>query len=227
MKINVIATGSAGNLYEILDSKGNSVLFETGIPFKEYLKFREGKSFPEFVAVTHEHGDHYKYFDEYCNAINNVFIHELKFETDNFKLHAIPVLHGECPCDAFILKSLVDNEVLFFATDFQYDEYDTIHEVIRMLKIERFLIECSYNDYLYHLANPEQRLGLDRHFSDNDLIRFIKKSGARLPKIITIHGSNRLSSDTYTKKYLKSKLPNAIIGVSVGATKESKNIFII
>jgi len=66
-----------------------------------------------------------------------------------------------------------------------------------------------------------------RHLSDNDVIKFIKKTGAKNPKIITIHGSNRLSADTYTKKYLSSKLITSTVEVAVGVKGNVKNIFII
>jgi hypothetical protein len=80
---------------------------------------------------------------------------------------------------------------------------------------------------LFHLATDEQRQGCSRHLSDNDVVNFIRKSGAKNPKIITIHGSNRLSADTYTKKYISSKLLTATVNVAVGAKNKQKNLFII
>ena len=64
-----------------------------------------------------------------------------------------------------------------------------------------------------------------RHLSDNGVVNFIKKTEAKNPKIITIHGSNRLSANTYTKKYLNSKLLNATVEVAVGAKGNQKNLF--
>ena len=87
------------------------------------------------------------------------------------------------------------------------------------------MIELNYNDYLYKLADENQRIGCDRHFSDNDVVRFIRNSKAEAPKIITIHGSNRLSADTYTKKYLSGKLPTAKIFVATGAKQGIKDIY--
>jgi hypothetical protein len=47
------------------------------------------------------------------------------------------------------------------------------------------------------------------------------------PKIILIHGSNRLSADVYTKKLISSKIINSTVDVAVGAKKGVKNIFTI
>ena len=71
---------------------------------------------------------------------------------------------------------------------------------MKKFSVKKYLIEVNYNDYLYHLADDMQRIGCDRHFSDNDLVRFIRRVGVKDPTIITIHGSNRLSADAYTKK---------------------------
>ena len=81
------------------------------------------------------------------------------------------------------------------------------------------------DDYLYHLADDMQRIGCDRHFSDNDLVRFIRKIGVKDPTIITIHGSNRLSADSYTRKFIQGRLPASKVAVSVGGKNGVKNIF--
>ena len=122
---------------------------------------------------------------------------------------------------------MVEDKFLFFATDLQYNYnlFNRIFFYIQRYKVQNFLIELNYNDYLYKLADENQRIGCDRHFSDNDVVRFIRKSGAEEPKIITIHGSNRLSADTYTKKYLSEKLPAAKVFVATGAKQGIKDIY--
>ena len=49
MRINCISTGSSGNLYELLDSKGNSIILEAGEPRHTYMKHREATTAPEMV----------------------------------------------------------------------------------------------------------------------------------------------------------------------------------
>ena len=227
MKINVINTGSAGNLYELIDKDGNSMLIEAGMPRATYVKNRIGKIAPEMCIISHSHMDHAKYKGEF-EAVIPVYLAQERNVSEHFKAFGFEMKHGEGTTLSFVIKSLVEDKFLFFGTDMEYkDNYNELFECLQLYKVENFLIECNYNDYLFHLATPEQRQGCSRHLSDNDVVRFIKKSGAKNPKIITIHGSNRLSADTYTKKYISSKLMSATVEVAVGAKIHQKNLFII
>lgn len=227
MKVNVIATGSAGNLYEILDRDGNSIVLESGMPRQTFIRYREGIRPPEMCIVSHRHGDHFKNFGEY-QAVMPAYLHPEKAESKSFKAMGFSMLHGGEVCYSYIIKSLVENKMLFFGTDFEYsDEYVSLFDALKFYEVENYLIECNYNNYLYHLADSEQRRGCDRHMSDDDVIRFIRRAGAKAPKIITVHGSNRLSADMYTKKYLSSRLISSSVSVAIGAKEKTKNIFII
>lgn len=227
MVVNVINTGSTGNLYEIIDKNGNSMLIEAGASRITYMKFKEGLIAPEMAIVSHKHQDHYQYFNEY-KAVMPTYLQERKNESENFKALGFDLKHGEVTSTAYIIFSKVENKFLFFGTDFEFSEnYDELFETLKYYKVENYLIECSYNDYLFHLANEEQRVGCSRHLSDNDVINFIKKVNPSNPKIITIHGSNRLSADSYTKKYLNSKLLNATVAVATGTKNKQQNLFII
>lgn len=226
MIINVIATGSGGNLYELLDSKGNSIILEAGMPRPSFTKFREGEIPPEMCIITHSHGDHSYYANNY-EMICPVHRWKPFAVSENFKAFGYKVEHGGVLNYAYLIKLLQDDQFLFFATDLQYDEESLkpIFEDLRRFKVNRFLIECNYNDYLYSLATDEQKIGCDRHFSDNDLIRFLRGAGASAPRVVTIHGSNRLSADTYTQKYVGAKFPAGTIRVATGVKNGVKNIF--
>lgn len=231
MLINVIATGSAGNLYELVDNSGNSILIEAGMPRATYMKNREGVKPPEICIVSHKHSDHYKYFGEY-SAIMRAELMPDTAATENFKIMGFSVIHGDVPCKAFLIKLLTENRFLFFGTDFELREsypleYSSLFQSLEFYKVDTYLIECNYNDYLYHLANKDERVGCDRHLSDNDVVNFIRYAKARSPKIITIHGSNRLSADTYTKKVLSAKIEGAKVAVATGAKGGQKNLYVI
>lgn len=226
MKVNVIATGSKGNLYEIIDNTGNSMLIEAGVPRQKYIKFREGINPPEMCIISHAHGDHSQYRNHY-EMICPVHKWRQTASSQNFKAFGFEVIHGDILNYAYIIKLIADNDYLFFGTDMEWDDekIKPIISTIKGLGVSKFLLEVNYNDYLYHLADEEQRRGCDRHFSDNNAIKFVKQSGMRDPKIITIHGSDRLSADTYTRKMIKSRIPNAIVAVSVGAKNGVKNLY--
>ena len=227
MKINVIATGSSGNLYELIDKDGNSILIEAGKPRSAYIKHRVGKLPPEMCIISHSHMDHAHYKGEF-EAVVPTYLEQEKNISQNWKAFGIKLNHGDIKTTTFLIKSLVENKFLYFATDIQFDrECNEVLDALKEYQVENFLIECNYNDYLFHLANDEQRRGCSRHLSDNDVVNFIKKSGAKNPKIITIHGSNRLSADTYTKKYISSKLITSTVEVAVGVKENQKNLFLI
>lgn len=226
MKINVIATGSSGNLYELIDTAGNSMLIEAGVPRSTYVKHRAGKLPPEMCIISHQHMDHAKYQGEF-EAVMPTYLAQEKNTSQNWKALGFKMKHGETSSLSFIIKSLVEDKFLFFGTDMEFGNYKALFESLNLHKVENFLIECNYNDYLFHLANDEQRRGCSRHLSDNDVVNFIRKAGAKNPKIITIHGSNRLSADTYTKKYISSKLITSTVCVAVGVKDNQKNIFIV
>ena len=226
MKINVIATGSSGNLYELIDKDGNSMLIEAGMPRQTYIKHRVGKLPPEMCIISHQHQDHAKYKGEF-EAVFPTYLAQEQNTSQNWKAFGFKMKHGETSSLSFIIKSLTEDKFLFFGTDMEFGNYISLFKMLNFYHVENFLIECNYNDYLFHLANDEQRRGCSRHLSDNDVVNFIKKSGAKNPKIITIHGSNRLSADTYTKKYISSKLITSTVEVAVGVKGNQKNLFII
>lgn len=227
MIINVIATGSSGNLYELIDKWGNSMLIEAGKPRSEYMKHKISNQAPEMCIVSHNHMDHAHFVGEF-KAMIPVYVSQRKNTSTNWKAIGFEVNHGEGKSTAFIIKSLVEEKFLFFGTDFEFSkDYTELYESLKYLKVENYLIECNYNDFLFHLATPEQRLGCSRHFSDNDVVNFMRIINPKNPKIITIHGSNRLSGDTYTKKQISSKLINATVSVAVGAQNGVKNLFSI
>lgn len=226
MRVNIIATGSTGNLYEVIDSKGNSILLEAGVPRTEFAKYREGKKTHEMCIISHKHSDHAQFWETY-EMICPVHRWKQRAASENFKAYGFEVEHAGVLNYAYLIKLLADDEFLFFATDLEYED-ESINYIVKYLKaysVDKFLIECNYNDYLYHLADKIQRIGCDRHFSDNDLVRFIRLIGVKNPTIITIHGSNRLSADSYTRKFIQGKFPAGKVGVAIGGKNNVKNIF--
>lgn len=224
MKINVIATGSAGNLYEIVDCNGNSILIEAGKPRSYYMAHKIGKVAPEMCIISHGHSDHAQYIKEF-EAMMTVKFMMRQNTSANFKALGFEMKHGEGKSMSYIIKSLVEDKFVFFCTDAEAGDYPELFKELKRLNVENYLIECNYNDFLYHLADELQRTGCDRHLSDNDVVNFIRKIKPKTPKIITIHGSNRLSADTYTKNYIGSKIINSTVMVATGNKNGVKNLF--
>jgi ribonuclease BN (tRNA processing enzyme) len=191
-----------------------------------YVKHRIGKEQPEMCLISHKHMDHYQYHGEFA-AVMTVHVSEEKNTSQNWKAFGFKVKHGEGVSTAYIIKSLVEDKFLFFGTDFEFEDYQELFFALKRYNVENYLIECNYNDCLIHMKDvtEDMRKQCKRHLSDNDVIKFIRRSGAKNPKIILIHGSNRLSADTYTKKYISSKLINSTVFVAVGAKNNQKDLF--
>ena len=217
--VNIIATGSTGNLYEIIDHIGNVLLIEAGVKWSDFVQRREGMAVPELCVISHKHSDHAAYAYDYELMCTTSKWKE-KAESENFTVNGFRVKHGDVENYAYIIEILQDEKSIFFGTDMEWDSdyFTTIYEALRKKEVEYFLLEVNYNDYLYHLpgVTEDQKRGCDRHFSDNDAIRFIEECGVREPKIITIHGSDRLSADIYTKRLIKTRLPAAKVSVAIG-----------
>ena len=68
MKLKVLGSGSSGNCY-ILENDTEALIIEVGVPFKDVkvaLNFDIKKI--KAVIVTHEHGDHRRYWYEYVRV---------------------------------------------------------------------------------------------------------------------------------------------------------------
>ena len=68
IKLKVLGSGSSGNCY-ILENENEALIIEAGLPFmevKKALNFNVMKIVG--MISSHEHGDHYKYFEQYKNA---------------------------------------------------------------------------------------------------------------------------------------------------------------
>ena len=102
MKINVIATGSAGNLYELIDKDGNSMLIEAGMPRATYVKFRVGVTPPEMCIISHSHMDHAKYKGEFM-AVMPVYLAQEKNVSEHFKVFGLPLNHGDVTTMTFLI----------------------------------------------------------------------------------------------------------------------------
>lgn len=72
MKLKVLGSSSKGNCY-LLESSKDILILECGISFKEIKKNIADLSKLQGVLITHEHGDHCKYFDVVAKSGFNVY----------------------------------------------------------------------------------------------------------------------------------------------------------
>src|SRR5678815_238005 len=112
--------------------------------------------------ITHSHGDHSYHANNY-EMICTVHRWKQRAESENFKAFGYEVKHGNVLTYAYLIKLIADNEFLFFATDLEYEEesLEPIMDDLKKMKVNRFLIECNYNDYpvsYTHLTLPTSDL---------------------------------------------------------------------
>lgn len=139
MRFICCGSSSKGNGY-ILDNDSEALVIEAGLPLSEVstaLGYRT--STIKGLVVTHRHGDHAKYIQEYINAGIPVYCHEdvmteskvsqvynLQHKqvvaVGGFSIIPLDVKH-DVPCFAFLIKHK-DLGVMLFATDTPYLGYN-------------------------------------------------------------------------------------------------------
>ena len=142
MKIEVIASGSAGNCYKV-SNKDTALLIECGIPYK---KIQEALNFKttdiDGVLVSHEHGDHSKACKDLIKAGVNLYMtkgtkealkldsHRVKtfrqwsmyldVEIGSFIIKPFRTIHDAKEPVGFVICDSISKEELVFITDSQY-----------------------------------------------------------------------------------------------------------
>lgn len=227
MKIEVIASGSAGNCYKI-SNKDTTLLIECGIPYK---KIQEALNFKttdiDGVLVSHEHVDHSKacknlikagvdlYMTKGTKEALNLDSHRVKiiefyskyinrdmgfFEIGSFKVKAFETVHDAREPVGFIICDSLAKEELVFITDTQYSIYN--------FSPDYFMIEINYDRETIN-ENPglndklRERIKKN-HMSLETAINLLERSDLSwLKKIYVIHLSDHNSDAEFIKKSLQ------------------------
>lgn len=223
MKIEVIASGSAGNCYKI-SNEDTTLLIECGIPYK---KIQEALNFKttdiDGVLVSHEHGDHAKACKDLIKAGVNLYMtkgtkealkldsHRVKgfknfgdsyFDVDigSFIVKPFKTIHDAKEPVGFVIYDTVAIEELVFITDTQYSIYN--------FSPSYFMIEVNYvkeninsNDSIH----PDLRARIkENHMSLDTAINLLERSDlSRLKKIYVMHLSDANSDAEVIKERLQ------------------------
>lgn len=69
MKLHVVSSSSSGNAYALEDEQGRTLLIEAGCPLVKLVRhFDIDLMKCDGLLISHEHGDHAKYADEYARS---------------------------------------------------------------------------------------------------------------------------------------------------------------
>lgn len=140
MHLKVLRSSSYGNCY-IISNDDEALIVDCGVPLKEVkiaLKFNVKKIVG--AVVTHSHGDHSAYAEEFENMGIKVFkpyqSTKRAVRMGSFKIQAFELVH-DVPCFGFIIDHK-DIGRLVYATDTEYVKY-------RINNVNHFLVEANYS----------------------------------------------------------------------------------
>lgn len=219
MEIKVIASSSKGNCY-LLDDGKTQILIEAGITFNKLIR-KVNISNISGVLVTHEHQDHAKGVSDLIRRGKRVYSAQetfsalgieknglakpiVEYQLQMIKTFAIipfPTQHDAAKPLGFLIKSLVTNEVVLFATDTYYvkNKFEGLNYI---------MIECNYaNDILEKRDNISKKQK-DRlyksHFELENVKEFLRNQDlSQVKEIYLMHLSSGNSDEERFKREIQ------------------------
>ena len=219
MEIKVIASSSKGNCY-LLDDGKTQILIEAGITFNKLIR-KVNISNISGVLVTHEHQDHAKAVSDLIRRGKRVYSAQetfsalgieknglakpiVEYQLQMIKTFAIipfPTQHDAAKPLGFLIKSLLTNEVVLFATDTYYvkNKFEGLNYI---------MIECNYaNDILEKRDNISKKQK-DRlyksHFELENVKEFLRNQDlSQVKEIYLMHLSSGNSDEERFKREIQ------------------------
>lgn len=231
MEIKVIASSSKGNCY-LLDDGKTQILIEAGITFNNLIR-KVNISNVKGVLVSHEHQDHAKGVKdlirmgkkvysakETFNALgieNNILakpLTEYQLQMINsFMVVPFPTQHDAVKPLGFLIKSLVTNEVVLFATDTYYvkDKFTGLNYI---------MVECNYANEILDknksISKTQKQRLYKSHFELENVKEFLRSNDlSKVKEIYLMH----LSSGNSDEQRFKTEI-QALTGIPVTICQE-------
>ncbi|MFD1466495.1 MBL fold metallo-hydrolase [Lapidilactobacillus mulanensis] len=207
--ITVFGSGSSGNCY-CLDNGTSQLLIETGIPYKKVAP-KMGFDFTRVtgVLISHEHGDHSKYLNQFLQHTNsNIYMTSgtagvLNIDDSyNYRIKAVKPLvdtvigdwkvtpfsveHDAAEPVGFLIESGGDK--LIYVTDTYYVKYK-FKGITRMMVEMNYSAEIAAKNTTDGVLNRslEKRI-LTSHFEMDNSLSFIKANmSLTLRDVLLIH----------------------------------------
>lgn len=193
MKLKCLGSGSSGNCY-ILENDTEALIIEAGVPLKE-VKIALGFNIRKIVGVvvSHYHGDHAKYIEEYKNvgiSVYKPYEGRLPFDVyGNFFFKDFELVH-DVPCLGFYIKH-PEMGALIYASDTEYIKW-------RFKGINHILVEANYSDDLVEKDAVNREHVLRWHMSLKTALDFISTNdNPALKNVVLIHLSASNSDADY------------------------------
>lgn len=223
MEFTIFHTGSGGNSFRLRFADGAQVLLDAGKTSK-YNAFNDfctrGDKVSNYagILISHAHKDHAGAVADF----ERVGMPRGVDSAPQLRVGVVPLVHG-CPCNGYIIANSDTREACVFLIDFTAivsprNFFTTLRWLVSEKYKIMFAVELSFCEFLYKKMPIEQRLGLDRHLSDEGFIELFKvvRYYCALENIVTLHASGReilnngfhadVCPRDYLIKYLKVRL---------------------
>ena len=221
MKIECLASSSAGNAYVISDGK-SKILLEAGLPFKKLEVMSEFAMYSSNFACTiisHEHQDHCKSLKDLLKLGTPVYASagtwtslgyafatdkniyrmepEIKYHMGSFTIIGFKTQHDAMQPFGFVIYSRKTKETLLFATDTFY-----IKNVFNIW-FDYIMVECNYAEDILQANLENKSVDSEKakrlrtsHFELVNVKKFLLSCRLRKTKrIYLMHLSNRNSDE--------------------------------
>lgn len=225
MTIEVIRTGSAGNLIKLADPV-TSILIEAGFKIntiKQLLDFNLSEI--NGVIISHEHCDHAVGVKGLIKAGKNTFMSEGTKQalnlTDSYNLYTFhksddaykkvvigslevtpfEVYHDAAEPVGFVIYSTITKERLLFATDTGALPYNfpILHYILLEINYSEKVLRELYDQGKVNLSHYKKVR--ETHLSEDNAIEFLKRQDLSYVKeFYAIHRSEKHSSDNLLDK---------------------------
>lgn len=226
MKLKVLNTGSKGNGY-VLETDNEALIIECGSSYREAMNaIAYDRQKVVGCVVSHEHGDHTKYINEYLNAVIPVATtqgtwdalqgsgkikspfapiicqHRETMTFGNFEVTPFNVHHDAAePVGFYIWHDDCGSIVFATDTDRIFDRFESPHHI---------MIECNYDiDMLMantHLPKETKDRIINSHLSLNHCADVLRSMDLALcNEIVLIH----LSDDNSHEKHFVETIVGA------------------
>lgn len=211
MNLYIIKSGSSGNCYVFTDSDSNQLIVECGVRYDNILEHINPTKVQGCI-ISHEHKDH-SLSKEKLQLIgidtydNSNMQNGKPLKIGKWVVLPISVKHGDCPCFAFIIKNIIENKEIFFATDLE-----KLPNVADKRPYDLMLLEANYSETFLvdKLGNINSRF-FDHNSLENTLL-WLSKRLYKPRNLGLIHlSSNGLISTTTALIASKSHSDNVFV----------------
>lgn len=229
MLLDVINSGSEGNCY-VLHNANEALVLEAGMPIVKIRSLLGGVSKVSGCFVTHEHGDHAKYLEQYmengikchatlgtCNAINykgkrrpTIITIGKATRCGSFMVLPIKTVHDYPTCRAMESCSFLINHeetgTILFATDTQYlpNRYSNISNIMIECNYEKSILARNVIDGKVSPVVAERTR--NTHQSLDTCIDMLEKNDiSKVNNIVLIHLSKENSSPEIFKNTIEER----------------------